>query len=66
MQEIFMSEMAQIRARVPRALKRAMFVKLAHREEKFTRWLRNEMAAYVSSHDDSLYLAVPKEKNPKR
>lgn len=38
-----MGELVQVKAEIPRDLKRRAFAELALREEKFNRWLRTQM-----------------------
>jgi len=42
-----MNAVAQVKAAIPRELKRRVFAAFALREEKFNRWLRTQMEAYV-------------------
>ena len=38
-----MPELVQIKAQIPRELKKRVFVALAEREQKFTPWLRQQL-----------------------
>jgi hypothetical protein len=40
-------QLVQVKAAVPRELKRKAFAALALREEKFNRWLERELAALI-------------------
>jgi hypothetical protein len=42
-----MSELAQVKAAIPKTLKREAFATFALQDEKFTRWLERELRAYV-------------------
>jgi hypothetical protein len=48
-----MEDMAQVKASVPRDLKRRVFAAFALREEKFARWLRMQMEDYVKRVEDN-------------
>ena len=47
-----MEELAQIRADVPRDLKRRAFAALALREVKFNRWLRIQMETWLQQVEE--------------
>ena len=47
-----MEETAQVKAAIPRELKRRAFAALALREEKFKRWLQRELEAFVQEIDE--------------
>jgi hypothetical protein len=52
-----MEEYVQVKADVPRALKRRAFAALALREEKFNQWLRTQLEAWlreVESPDETM------------
>jgi hypothetical protein len=42
-----MHEIAQVKAAIPRDLKKRTFAALALREEKFNRWLRTQMEEWL-------------------
>jgi hypothetical protein len=42
-----MAELAQVKAAIPRDLKRRAFSALALREEKFNRWLQRQLEAFL-------------------
>lgn len=42
-----MAELVQVKAEIPRELKRRTFAALALNDEKFSRWLRVQMEAYL-------------------
>jgi hypothetical protein len=42
-----MSELAQVKATIPKELKRKAFATFALKDEKFNRWLERELQAYV-------------------
>jgi hypothetical protein len=42
-----MSELAQVKATIPKELKRKAFATFALKDEKFNRWLERELRAYV-------------------
>jgi hypothetical protein len=48
-----MSEVVQIKAEIPRDLKRRAFAALALRDEKFTRWLRLQLEAWLREVEES-------------
>ena len=47
-----MSEVAQVKAAIPRDLKRRAFAALALREEKFNRWLQRELEEFLQEIDE--------------
>jgi hypothetical protein len=47
-----MAETAQVKAAIPRELKRRAFAALALREEKFNRWLQKELEAFLQEIDE--------------
>ncbi len=46
-----MSNHVQVKAEIPRNLKRQVFAKLALRDEKFNRWLRTQMELWLADDD---------------
>ena len=48
-----MSGLAQVKATIPRALKRRAFAVLALREEKFNGWLRRELEALLQETEEA-------------
>jgi hypothetical protein len=48
-----MSEVVQIKAEIPRDLKRRAFAAFALRDEKFTRWLRLQLEAWLREVDEN-------------
>lgn len=48
-----MAELVQVKAEIPRELKRRTFAAFALREEKFARWLRSQMEAYANQTEDA-------------
>ena len=49
-----MEEFVQVKADVPRDLKRRAFAALALREEKFNRWLRTQMETLLQEVEEEL------------
>ena len=47
-----MSNLAQVKAAIPRDLKRRAFAALALREEKFNRWLQRELEQFLKEIDE--------------
>jgi hypothetical protein len=47
-----MEGFVQVKADVPRDLKRRTFAAFALREEKFARWLRAQMVAYIDEVEE--------------
>jgi len=45
-------DMAQVRAEIPRDLKRRVFAVFALRDEKFNRWLQRELEAFVQESSE--------------
>jgi len=56
-----MEEFVQVKADVPRELKRRVFAAFALREEKFNRWLRMQMEIWLQEVEDK-----GKDKNDER
>jgi hypothetical protein len=46
-----MPELAQVKAKIPKALKRQAFATFALQDEKFNRWLERELRAFVQESD---------------
>jgi hypothetical protein len=46
-----MSELAQVKATIPKDLKRKAFATFALQDEKFNRWLERELRAFVQESD---------------
>jgi hypothetical protein len=44
-----MSELAQVKAKIPKDLKRNAFATFALQDEKFNRWLERELRAFVQA-----------------
>jgi len=49
-----MEELVQVKAEVPRALKRHAFAVLALREERFSHWLRKQMEILLQQDKPSI------------
>ena len=47
-----MSDVAQVKAAIPRDLKRRAFAALALREEKFNRWLQRELEEFLQEIEE--------------
>jgi hypothetical protein len=48
-----MDDLVQVKATIPRPLKRRLFAALAWRDEKFSRWLCAQMQGWLQGAEDS-------------
>jgi hypothetical protein len=48
-----MNDLVQIKATIPRPLKRRAFAALAMREERFNRWLRTQLEVWLQQLEES-------------